>query len=170
MRRQETTANLRRMVLGGIVLVLVQAGIGMVVNLDVSIPDHHPGAHPSNYFGGSFHSVAWAVAHGGLALAVHVSLGLALIVMVIAIAIRALRIANRAIGAWSTLAGCLVIGAAFNGASFLDFNKDINSLIMALLALSAVESYSAALFQLGSTTQERVALHKPDSREVAEVI
>jgi hypothetical protein len=52
------------MVLGSIVLVLVQAGIGMVVNLDVTIPAHHRGAHPSNYFAGSVHSVGWAIAHG----------------------------------------------------------------------------------------------------------
>jgi hypothetical protein len=74
--------------------------------------------------------------------------------MVLTIALRSLKVANRAIGAWSTLAGCLVIGAAFNGASFLDFNNNISSLIMALLALSAVGSYSAALFLLGATHGE----------------
>jgi hypothetical protein len=65
--------------------------------------------------------------------------------MVLTIALRSLKVANRAIGAWSTLAGCLVIGAAFNGASFLDFNNDVSSLIMALLAFSAVGSYAVAL-------------------------
>jgi hypothetical protein len=136
------------MVLGAILLVLVQAGVGMVVNLDVTIPDHHSGAHPSNYLSGSFHSVAWAISHGSLALAIHASLGLALLVLVITVAAQSLKVLNRAVRFWSALAGALVIGAAFNGASFLDFNNDISSLIMALLALSAVASYSIALFLL----------------------
>jgi hypothetical protein len=139
------------MVLGAIVLVLVQAGIGMVVNLYVTIPAHHPGAHPSNYFGGSFHSLAWAIAHGALALAIHVSLGLALLIFVITIGVRSLKVSNQSVKSWTILAGALVIGAAFNGARFLDFNNAISSLIMALLALSAVACYSVALFLLTAT-------------------
>jgi hypothetical protein len=46
-------AKLRWMVLGAILLALVQAGLGMVVNLYVNRPAHHPGAHPANYFAGS---------------------------------------------------------------------------------------------------------------------
>src|SRR5476649_763749 len=50
------------------------AQIGMVVNLYVTIPPRHSGAHPSNYLIGSFHSVAWASAHGAGALAIHAAL------------------------------------------------------------------------------------------------
>ncbi len=84
---------------------------------------------------------------------IHAVLGLALVVTVIAIAIRALKVSNRAVVVWSVLAGALVIGAGFNGASFLDFNDSISSLIMALLALSAVACYSVALFLLSATPQ-----------------
>jgi hypothetical protein len=142
------------MVLGAIVLTLVQSGIGMDVNLYVTVPVHHPGAHPSSYFGGSARSVGWAIAHGTPALAVHASLGLALAISVIAIAVRAATVADRAVTAWSILAGLLVIGAGFNGASFLDFNHDLSSLIMALLALGAIACYSITLFLIPSTTQE----------------
>jgi hypothetical protein len=138
------------MVLGAIVLVLVQAGIGMDVNLFVTIPAHHPGAPPSSYFGGSFHSVVWSIAHGAIALAIHASLGLALVVLVISVAGYALRLRDRAIAAWSVLAGLLVIGAGFNGASFLDFNNNISSLIMALLALGSLACYSVALYLLAA--------------------
>jgi hypothetical protein len=138
------------MVLGAIVLVLVQAGIGMDVNLYVAIPAQHPGARPSAYFGGSVRSVAWAVAHGAPGLVVHTVLGLALAVLVIGVAVYAIRLGNRPIGAWSVLAGLLVIGAGFNGASFLDFNNNISSLIMALLALGAAACYSAALYLLAA--------------------
>ncbi len=138
------------MVLGATVLLLVQSGIGMDVNLFVTIPAGHPGARPSNYLGGSVSSIAWAIGHGALALAIHASLGLALAVLVIGVAGSALRVRSRAIAAWSLLGGLLVIGAGFNGASFLDFNNDISSLIMALLALGAVACYSVVLSLLGA--------------------
>jgi hypothetical protein len=136
------------MILGAIVLVLVQAGIGMDVNLYVAIPAQHPGARPSDYFGGSARSVAWSVAHGAPALVIHAVLGLALAVLVIGVAVYAIRSGHRPAGAWSVLAGLLVIGAGFNGASFLDFNNNISSLIMALLAFGALACYSAALYLL----------------------
>jgi hypothetical protein len=138
------------MLLGAILLVLVQAALGMVVNLYVTVPTHHAVAHPANYFAGSLHSVAWAIAHGPASLVVHTTLGLALVVFVVGTAVHALRSGRRAIGSWSVLAGLFVIGAGFNGASFLDFAHNINSLIMALLALAAIGCYATALMLLGA--------------------
>ena len=69
------------MILAAMLLVLVQAATGMVVNLHVTIPARHPGANPSNYLIGSFHSVAWAIVHGAVALAIHAALGLILVVI-----------------------------------------------------------------------------------------
>jgi hypothetical protein len=138
------------MLLGAILLVLVQAGLGMVVNLYVKVPTHHPGARPANYFSGSLHSVAWAIAHGQATLAVHATVGLALVVFVVGTAVHAFRAGRRAIGGWSVLAGLFVIGADFNGASFLDFAHNINSQIMALLALAAIGCYATALMLLGA--------------------
>jgi heme A synthase len=146
-RRTERT--LRWMLLAAAVLVLVQASIGMVVNLYVAIPARHPGAKPSDYFTGSFHSVVWAVSHGAAALAVHASLGLALALFAIGAAVHAIRAGRRAVATWSVLGGLFVIGAGFNGASFLDFNENFSSLIMALLAFAAICSYAVALFLLG---------------------
>lgn len=136
------------MVFGAILAVLVQAAIGIVVNLDVTIPTHHPGAQPSNYLGGSFRSVTWAIGHGPVSLSVHAVLGLALALMVISTAVNAVRLHGGAVAVWATVAGLLVIGAGFNGASFLDFNSDTSSLIMALLAFAAVACYSVVLFLL----------------------
>jgi len=84
-------------------------------------------------------------------LAIHASLGLALIVLAIAIPLRTLKIAPRSAGGWTILAAALIIGAGFNGASFLDFANNGNSLIMALLALGAIASYSIALFLVPAT-------------------
>ena len=136
---------LRWKLLAAILLVLVQAGVGVAVNLYVTVPAHHPGARPANYFTGSYHSLAWAIAHGAASLAVHATLGLLLVVLVTRAAVHALRAAPRAVGGWSALGGLLVIGASFNGASFLDFANNTSSLIMALLALAAIGCYSVAL-------------------------
>lgn len=136
------------MVFAATLLLLVQSAIGIGVNLYVAIPPRHPGAHPSNYFTGSLHGVVWAIAHGAVGLAVHAALGVALVFIVIVIAINALRLGRRAVGVWSSLAAMLVIGAAFNGASFLDFDHNTSSLIMALLAFGAIACYSGVMFLL----------------------
>jgi hypothetical protein len=85
-----------------------------------------------------------------VALAFHAAFGVVLAVVVIVIAINALRLGGRVTGILSSLAAALVIGAGFNGASFLDFNDDASSLIMALLAFSAVACYSVLMFLLGN--------------------
>ena len=138
------------MLLAATLLTVVQAGLGMVVNLYVTVPAHHPGAHPASYFPGSLHSVAWAIAHGPATLAVHATLGFALVVFAVCTAAHALRSGRRAIGGWSVLAGLFVIGAGFNGASFLDFAHNTNSLIMAVLTLAAIGCYATALMLLGA--------------------
>jgi hypothetical protein len=94
--------------------------------------------------------VAWATAHGAATLAVHTTLGLALVVFVVGTAVHALRSGRRAAGGWSLLGGLFVIGAGFNGASFLDYAHNINSLIMTLLALAAIGCYATALMLLGT--------------------
>jgi hypothetical protein len=142
------STHVRRLVLGAGVAVLAQTGIGMVVNLYAKIPARHPGAHPSSYFTGSARSVEWAISHGAAALAIHATLGLVVVVLAIAVALSAVRGANRAVKIWLILAAGLVIGAGFNGASFLDFNHDASSLLMALLALGSVVCYTIALFLL----------------------
>lgn len=73
--------------------------------------------------------------------------------IVIGIAINALRLGGRAIGIWTSVAALLVIGAGFNGASFLDFNDNTSSLIMALLAIAAVACYSTVMFLLAGVRE-----------------
>lgn len=138
----------RRLTLAAVVLVLIQAAIGMVVNLYVTIPAHHPGARPADFFTGSASGVGWAVTHGATALAIHATLGLALAVVVIGVAVRSFAVTRWPVRAWSILGALLVIGAGFNGASFLDFNYAVSSLIMALLAFGAVVCYTVVLFLL----------------------
>jgi hypothetical protein len=145
--RKPDNRTLRILLLLMVLLVLCQASLGMAVNLFVTVPSHHPGARPSNYLTGSADSIGWALGHGVVVLAAHVAMGLALVVVAIALAVVVLRARRRAVAAWSVLGGLLTIGAAFNGASFLDFNKNASSFIMALLAFGAITSYVAALYE-----------------------
>jgi hypothetical protein len=138
--------GLRRMMLAAALLLTVQTAVGMVVNLYVTIPTNHPGAHPGSYLGGSFRSVAWAVGHGPVALAVHATLGLALVATTLWLAVRAVRFGPRCVALAAVLGALFSIGAGFNGASFLDFNSATSSLIMALLALCALSSYLIGIY------------------------
>jgi len=93
------------------------------------------------------------VEHGGTALVVHTVLGVLLGLMVIGIVARALRSSRQSVWLWSIFGALMVIGAGFNGASFLDYNKDASSLIMALLAFGAAACFVAVLFLLLDTGQ-----------------
>lgn len=145
------TDGLRRMTLAAAVLVVIQVAIGMVVNLYVAVPAHHPGAHPANFFSGSVRSVAWAIGSGTISLAVHGALGLAVILFAITVAVRAVMLRTGCAAVSLVLGALLVIGAGFNGASFLDFGgQNVSSLLMALLALGALCCYLLALYLLPS--------------------
>lgn len=122
------------------------------MNLYVAVPARHPGSHPSNYLTGSYHSVVWAISSGAPVLAVHAALGLALVVMVVSVGVRAVSLRRAGVMFWAVLGGLLVIGAGFNGASFLDFHDDVSSLVMALLALAAIGPYAVVLFLLPPRT------------------
>jgi hypothetical protein len=157
--------GLRWMVLVTAVLVLAQSGIGMVVNLYVTIPSHHPGADPANYFTGSYRSVAWAVSAPIAALASHAGLGLLLVLVAAGVAVRALVLRAGWVAAWLVAGALLVIGAGFNGASFLDHNLNVSSLIMALLAFASLLCYLIALYLLPSQPRSRApSPSQPPSR------
>lgn len=139
---------MRRQLFGAIVLILVQSGLGMFVNLFVSISTRHSGAQPHNYVTGSLKSVAWAVDHGAVTLAVHTVLGVLLAVMVIGMAAKSLRLPRRSLALWSVLGALLTVGAGFNGASFLDYNKNASSFVMAILAFGAAASFFVVVYAL----------------------
>jgi hypothetical protein len=65
-------------------LLLAQFLLGMVANLYVALPAHHPGAGASNYFGGLGSGLNWLIAHGPGWAAGHAVLGLALVVAALA--------------------------------------------------------------------------------------
>lgn len=132
-------------VLAVLVLLLGQFAIGTAVNLYVVVPPHHPGAHPGNYFTGSVHSVGWAIGSGPAVLAAHAALGLFLVLASAIVLALAIGTRRRATTITAVLGAAFIIGAGFNGASFLDSNTNISSLIMSLLFALATLSYIAVL-------------------------
>jgi hypothetical protein len=82
-------------------------------------------------FGGSVASVTWALTQGPLALVVHVVLGIVLLVGSIGLVIGARSLRRRSAPVLAVLGLLVIIGAGFNGASFLDYNEDFSSYLMA---------------------------------------
>jgi hypothetical protein len=130
--------------IAGITLLLLAAQflIGMVVNLYVQIPSVHSGANAPDYFVGVVQGVVWALGHGTWALVIHVVLGLLLVLasfLLIGFSIAARR---RGWIILSVLGWIGVMGAGFNGASFLNYGHDFSSLLMSIGFLLATISYT----------------------------
>jgi hypothetical protein len=142
-----TTTDRRLRIASAVTLValLAQFLLGMAVNLFVQIPKNHPGARPPEYFSGAAQSVDWAVSSGPFWLLLHASFGLLLVLA--AAAVLALAIASRKtariVAAAVGLAG--VLGAGFNGASFLNYDEDFSSMLMAAGFVVAVAAYALGL-------------------------
>jgi len=155
-RRDRRNRAARGWAFGLLVALLVQFAIGMYVNLFATIPLNHPGHGANDFFTGSYHSVAWAEtsAHAPLILAFHAGLGLLLVVGSLWLAVLAIR-GRRAGYVWAAVLGALfILGAGFNGASFLNYNHDANSYVMALLFAAAVLCYSVILALPGTTERQ----------------
>jgi hypothetical protein len=134
-----TNKKLRLQAIGLLCGYALQFLAGMLLNLFITIPDTHPGSSDSNYFSSSSHSLAWILSgSSGWELTFHTYLGLLLVIGSIGLLIRALLLNNKN---WVIVGGvtaALTIGAFFNGLSFVDFNKNISSMIMATCWLGAV--------------------------------
>ena len=135
----------RRTSVGLIIALVVQFLIGMLVNLFVTIPDSHPGSKTTEYFAGSLQSVAWAISSGPGLLVAHVVLGIVLGIGSLALIPRVRAVGRRRLTVAAVLGFLFIVGAGFNGASFLDFNEDYSSMIMATLFAGALLSYVGIL-------------------------
>lgn len=145
--RSAKSPRLRGLTVFILILLAAQFLLGMAVNLFVTIPANHPGANPPEYFSGVFQSVEWSITSPSspLWLLLHASLGLALVVLSLILLISAI-VARK--GVWITVAviGLIgVLGAGFNGGSFLNYNQDFSSMLMSVGFILAVLAYSLGL-------------------------
>jgi hypothetical protein len=113
--------------------------VGILLNLFVTLPASHPGSTGNEYFARSAHSLIWAFSGtGGWELALHAYIALGLVLSSAALFIRSLKQHNRRWEIAGGIAAFFTLGAFFNGLSFVNYNEDVSSFIMATCWLIAV--------------------------------
>jgi hypothetical protein len=115
-----------------LLLLSLQFVLGMVTNLYVAVPTHHPGSQAAEYFGGVVAGVAWAITQGAWALRIHALLGLLIIIIGFALVAAAVSSRRKVWIVCSIIALLFTMAAGFNGASFLNYGEDFSSLFMSL--------------------------------------
>jgi len=127
-------------------LLLIQYLLGMAVNLFVILPGRHPGGGARDYISGAASGVAWVISRGPGWAAAHAAFGLALVLAAFASLALTWRQASRGATAASVLGALAILGAGFNGASFLNYGHAFSSMIMAGLWALALGSYLTGMF------------------------
>jgi hypothetical protein len=142
-KRAGAVPILRRITLGMAVALLVQYALGMVVNLYATVPARDQG-------GGVFTAIGRAFANGPASLAIHAGLGLLLIVGAIQLVVRSAVVRHRPLIWLSSVSLLAILGAALNGAAFVNAGDDGASLGMAMLTGIALLCMTIGLYVLGS--------------------
>ncbi len=120
--------------------------LGMLTNLYVQVPAAHPGSNAANYFVGVAQGVGWGLTQAALFLQLHVIVGLLLFLGSLWLLWRAIALRDRAWIIIATLGVLGIIGAGFNGASFMNYGHDFSSLIMSLAFLFSLVAYLVGLY------------------------
>jgi hypothetical protein len=129
--------------LGACALLLIQYLLGMVVNVYVVLPGRHPGAGAGDYFSGATAGLGWVVANGPAWAAAHAAFGMALAALALAAVALAWRRSGTGGRAASVTGVLAIIGAGFNGVSFVNYGHAFSSMIMAGLWALALACYLA---------------------------
>lgn len=127
--------GLRRASLVTLVLLIVQFGVGIGVNLYVSLPAAGSGGRPA---GQAFSN--------GAVLALHVVLGLLLVVSAIGLLVQAIVARHWPVVAAAGLGLIAMVGAAGQGFSFVHDSTNAASMGMAAAGCLALLCYAAVLY------------------------
>jgi hypothetical protein len=130
--------RLRGASMGAAVMLVIQFGLGVGVNLYVTLPAAGSGGR----------SVGDAFSSGAL-LALHTVFGLLLIVTAVSLLVRAIAARHRPVIVTSAVGLLAIIAAAGSGASFVNDSAIGASLGMALATGVAMLCYLISLFILG---------------------
>jgi hypothetical protein len=145
---------MRDQFLGTLIFLMIQFLLGIAVNLFVTIPTNHPGANPPEYFGGVVQSVTWAMLHGHILVILHASIGLLLVLNALGLLVAAIRVRQRDLITVTGFGLFGVLAAGFNGGSFLNYNQDFSSMLMATFFAIAVVAYAVGLLVTGRTSSD----------------
>jgi hypothetical protein len=137
--RAGRTAGLRRASLAALVLLLIQYGIGIGVNLYVTVPAADQG-----------HTISSAISNGPAALTVHVVLGLLLILAAAYLVVQAIMARHPGVIVTSVIGLLALVGAAEQGAAFVDKGHASASMTMAILTGAGLLCYGISLYLLGA--------------------
>jgi hypothetical protein len=135
--------GIRRASLGTSIGLLIQYGLGMWVNLYVTVPARDHG-------GGAPAAIGRSLANGPGALAAHSGIGLLITLGSIVLVVRAVQARSRVTIVTSSINLVAVAGAAASGAAFVDSGRAGASLTMALLTGVALLCQVVNLYVLGS--------------------
>ncbi len=139
LRQARGRSGLRANAFSAAVMLLVEYGLGIWVNLYVQVP-------ASDHGQGTLAAFGAAVAHGPVALAVHALLGTLLLVTAIALVVRAALARNAAAAVVGAVALLAVIAAWLSGARFTGDAASGASFGMAIATAVALLSYVLILF------------------------
>jgi len=141
-RQDRRRSGLRKNSVGISVMLLVQYGLGMGVNLYAQIPAADRGA-------GIAAALGRAVTSRPAVLAVHAVLGLLMLVAGVSVLTRAIRARHRRAIAASAVGLAAITAAAVSGAAFVSGGQAGASMAMALLTGVALLCYLANLLVIG---------------------
>jgi hypothetical protein len=142
--RRAELEGVRRLSLATLTMLVIQYGLGSILNLYIAIPASD--AHAA---------LGQEIANGPLMLSVHALLGLALIAAAVWLLVRAVRLADGVIATLAA-AGLTAIGGAFaSGEIFVRNGQSAGSLIMALLTGVALLCYIGALAWVSTESGRR---------------
>ena len=131
--------RLRTNALAGLVMLLLEYGLGVWTNLYAHLPASDHGKATFAAFGG-------AVAHGPVGLALHAVLGTLLIVTAVSVVVRAALVRQAALIVIGCLALLAILSAWFSGTKFVSDAANGASFGMALATGVAFLGYATILF------------------------
>lgn len=140
---------LRANCFAALVMLLIEFGLGITVNLYANIPGADHGK-------GLFSAFGAAVAHGPISLTLHALLGTLLLISSVTAFFRALPVGRTVFIASTGVAFIAILVAWMSGAKFVGSMTNSASLTMALAAGVAVLSYAIVLFIVPAGSPTRV--------------
>jgi hypothetical protein len=131
--------GLRANSFSAVVMLLLEYGLGMWLNLYTDVPE-------SDHRKGLLATFASSVTHGAAVLAIHALLGTLLLVTAIIAVARAMRARRPVLIAIAAIGLVAVLAAWLSGTSFVSQDSNRSSLSMAIAAAVAILSYVTILF------------------------